>query len=80
MDEKSKKRGGFVLRLSELGMTQEAFARTVGVSLLTVNRWVSGKQCPKLSPRRTLMICNALSWSLEELAEAFPDDTETESA
>jgi DNA-binding transcriptional regulator YiaG len=74
------KREVFVSRLSELGMTQEAFARTIGVSLLTVNRWVGGKQRPKLTPRKTLQICNALDWTLEDLVEAFPEDSETESA
>lgn len=69
-----------MLRLLELGMTQESFARTIGVSVLTVNRWVGGKQRPTLTPQKTLQICHALDWTLEELAAAFPDDSETENA
>ena len=67
-------------RLSELGMTQEAFARAIGVSLLTVNRWVAGSQRPKMTPKKTLQVCNVLNWTLEDLAEAFPDDSEIENA
>ena len=80
LETNTTKREVFVFRLSELGLTQEAFARSVGVSLLTVNRWVAGRQRPKLSPRKTLQICTVLNWTLEDLAEAFPDDGEIENA
>ncbi|MBC7515525.1 MAG: hypothetical protein H7237_03680 [Alkalinema sp. FL-bin-369] len=50
------------------------------MSVLTVNRWVGGKQRPTLTPQKTLQICHALDWTLEELAAAFPDDSETENA
>jgi transcriptional regulator with XRE-family HTH domain len=33
-----------------LGISQEAFARRVGVAYNTVNRWEKGKSLPKSSP------------------------------
>lgn len=74
------KREVFVLRLLELGMTQASFAKTIGVSVNTVNRWVGGHQRPTLTPPETLQICKVLNWTLEELAAAFPDEIETENA
>jgi DNA-binding transcriptional regulator YiaG len=63
----------FVERLSELGFSQESFARTVGMSRNTVHRWASGIQIPKLTPSKTLLVCKALQWTLEDFASAFPE-------
>ncbi len=72
-DNKEKRRGGLVKRLQELGMSQEEFARSVGVSLNTAHRWIAGKQRPKLEPAETLKLCTVLKWSLEELVlNGFP--------
>lgn len=63
-----------VLRLSERGFTQESFAKEVGVTLRTVQRWVAGTQVPSLSPLKTRLICEKLDWSLDDLVLAFPED------
>lgn len=66
-------------RLQELGMSQEDFARAVGVSLNTAHRWIAGKQRPKLEPAETLKLCTVLGWSLEELVvNGFPVVTNEE--
>lgn len=62
-----------VLRLSELGFTQESFAQKIGVTLRTVQRWVAGTQLPSLSPLKTRLICETLNWSLDDLVAAFPE-------
>ena len=65
-----------VLRLSERGFTQESFAKEVGVTLRTVQRWIAGTQLPSLSPLKTRLICEKLDWSLDDLVAAFPEDNE----
>jgi len=51
-----------------LGMTQEEFAREVGVSFTTVSRWETGRGTPSRLARRQL---EQLRDSLE--AESIPD-------
>lgn len=55
-----------------LGISQEAFARRVGVAYNTVNRWEKGKSLPKSTP-----IINKI---LEVAREAGVDDNALSSA
>ena len=44
-----------------LGMTQEEFAREVGVSFTTVSRWETGRGTPSRLARRQLeQLCDSL--------------------
>jgi DNA-binding transcriptional regulator YiaG len=75
--EESKKREAFMLRLKERGLTQEKLARTLGKSLTTVHSWAVGRHTPTLSPNEMVRLCSALGCSLAELAEMFPEETES---
>ena len=49
-----------------LGMTQEEFAHTLGVTVSTVNRWENGKVVPSRLARRAM---DSVAVTLEESAE-----------
>ena len=55
--------------LVDKGMTQQEFANLAGVSLVTAQRWVHGKQKPLFAPWEFLVLAQKLGVTPEELAE-----------
>lgn len=62
---------GLLQRRTEIGLTQEAVAKKVGVSLITIGRYERGERRPTVDilPRYAA----ALDCSVEELLEALPE-------
>lgn len=58
------------------GLTQEQLAGAIGRSLRTVQAWESGESMPELPPPLTLLLCQLLRATLEELAQMFPLEQE----
>lgn len=53
-------------------MTQEDFARELGVAASTVNRWETGKSRPNLSAMRNIKcFCEARKYPYEEIESVW---------
>ena len=55
----------------ELEMTQEQFAKEVGVTPRTILNWENGHHEPKLTIRQVKKICQLLKLSIEEMPDTF---------
>jgi transcriptional regulator with XRE-family HTH domain len=69
--------------LQSMDITQEKLARDLGVSLMTVNSWVTGRKVPRFD--NACQLANTLGISLKTLAKSLdleinniPDDSATE--
>lgn len=49
-------------------LSQDELADAIGISKQTVSNWETGKSIPKLTPRQTLILCDKLGCSLNDLA------------
>ena len=59
------------------GLTQKAIADALNVTDHTVRNWEKGRTIPEWTPTQTLLMCQMLKCSLEELASAFsPSETQ----
>lgn len=69
-----KPRVMFTTHRKAAGLTQSQLAAAIGRSLRAVQAWESGAATPELPPPLTLLLCQLLRISLEQLAEMFPED------
>jgi transcriptional regulator with XRE-family HTH domain len=58
--------------LQELDITQEKLAKDLGVSLMTVNSWVTGRKIPRFD--NACQMANELGISLKTLAKSLHMD------
>jgi len=60
-----------ILREKSL-LTQEEFAKEIGVAASTVNRWETGKARPNMSAMRTLKaFCEAHDYPYQEIEQVW---------
>lgn len=58
-------------------LSQEAFAKEIGVSQITINRWETGKSVPNYSAmKRLLAYCEQNKISGEELSDLWRNRNE----
>lgn len=72
--EKESWRIGYTIakRRSDMGMTQEAFAESIGISRVSVVRIENGDQAPKIET--VVQICEALHITPNELFPSYLSD------
>jgi transcriptional regulator with XRE-family HTH domain len=58
-------------RLRVLGITHTSFAQKLGISLFTVQSWISGTRLPRLDARKLKMICSILECDAKEFQSAL---------
>lgn len=55
------------------GLTQQELADAIGLrSNQTVSNWEKNKAVPQLTPEQTLVLCQKLNCSLQDLVNLFP--------
>lgn len=54
-----------------LNLSQEAFAKQIGVTTRTVLNWELGKSEPRLTVPQMKRLCKLLSASIEEIPDSF---------
>lgn len=76
----SAQEANFVSLRQRAGLTQSQLATLIGVTDHTIRNWEKGRTIPVLTPSQTLVVCQVLKCSLEELAYSFSEASNTQNA
>lgn len=71
MHEETSSGASLMTLRQRAGLTQKAVADALEVTDHTVRNWEKGRTVPEWTPAQTLLVCQMLKCSLEELASAF---------
>lgn len=69
--DKANERSNLVQLRQEVGLTQEEFARWLGVTSQTVSNWENGRAVPRLTIPQFKVLCEILKKRPEELPDSF---------
>lgn len=59
------------------GLSQKQLGQLIGKTDQTISDWERGRSVPTLTPCKMRLLCDALNVTLDQLADAFPPDSET---
>ncbi len=67
----SSGKGRFVEKRKQLNLTQKQVADALGITSRTVQSWELGETVPRLTLDKTLLLCQVLHCTLEDLVACF---------
>lgn len=71
MTDESSPKSPLVKLREKAGLTQESFARSLGVTDHTIRNWEKGRAEPKLTIKQWKKLCELLNCTVEELPNSF---------